>query len=167
MSNTAIKGPPEYLREARMAAGYVSRGTAAMAVPFSPETIGRHERGDVELRPEDAVTYADCYASPDIMMRYCASCPVGQRTGKRVTDRPLPMATLRVRRLIAEGQAVADRLEEIAFDGVIDQDEQRDFTEALAFLRRLEESISDIILIGLGNGKGRPPVQQGTAQNGN
>ena len=34
--------------------------------------------------------------------------------------------------------------------------------EALAFLRKLEESISDIILLGE-NGKSRPPVQQGTA----
>ena len=52
------KRPPEYLREARVRAGYVSRGTATTAVPFSPETIGRHERGDIALEPEDAVTYS-------------------------------------------------------------------------------------------------------------
>ena len=64
--------------------------------------------------------------------------------------------------MMMEGQAVADRLEEIAFDGVIDQSEQAAFREALDFLRKLEASISDIILLGE-NGKSRPPVQQGTA----
>lgn len=79
MSMVITKKPPEYLREARIRAGYVNRGTAAMVVPYSPETIGRHERGDIEMEPEDAVVYADCYNEPGIMARYCATCPVGQR----------------------------------------------------------------------------------------
>lgn len=150
------KRPPEYLREARVRAGYISRGTATTAVPFSQETIGRHERGDVELEPEDAVTYAECYKSPDILHRYCATCPVGQRIGRTATDRPLPHATLRIRRLIVDAQSVAERLEQIAFDGVIDDTERADFENALSFLRQLEEGINDIILCGLGNEKAAP-----------
>ena len=150
------KATRAYLREARVRAGFVSRGTASTAVPFSPETIGRHERGDVEMTPEDAVTYAEFYHSPDILPRYCAGCPVGRKMGKSATDRELPHATLRIRRLMVEGQAVANRLEEIAFDGVIDPSERNDFADALAFLRKLEESISDIMLIGLENGKAAP-----------
>lgn len=156
MPNSGTKRPPEYLRAARVRAGYISRGTATTAVPFSPETIGRHERGDVELEPEDAVTYADCYGSPDILPRYCATCPVGQRIGRTATDRPLPYATLRIRRLIEDAQSVADRLEQIAFDGVIDDSEREDFEKALAFLHQLEQGISDIVLCGLGNEKAAP-----------
>lgn len=155
------KATRAYLREARVRAGFVSRGTASTAVPFSPETIGRHERGDVEMTPEDAVTYAEFYQSPDILPRYCAGCPVGRKLGKSATDRELPHATLRIRRLMAEGQAVANRLEEIAFDGVIDPSERNDFADALAFLRKLEESISDIMLIGLEKGEGRPRCNEG------
>lgn len=127
-----------------------------MAVPFSPETIGRHERGDVEMAPDDIVTYAECYKAPDVMYRYCADCPVGRRLGRKANDRPLASATLRIRYLIAEGIDVANRLEAIAFDDQIDAAEKQDFNEALAFLRRLDESINDIILIGLGNGKAAP-----------
>lgn len=156
MPATVKKAPPAYLRKARVKAGFVSRGAASTAVPFSPETIGRHERGDVEITPEDAVTYAEFYQSPDILPRYCAGCPVGRKMGKSATDRELPHATLRIRRLITEGQAVANRLEEIAFDGVIDPSERSDFADALIFLRKLEESISDIMLIGLEKGEGRP-----------
>lgn len=127
-----------------------------MAVPFSPETIGRHERGDVEMEPEDAVTYAECYNRPEIMLHYCASCPIGIKLGKQTRELELPHATLRIRRLIADGQEVADRLEEIAFDGIIDDSERAEFAAALQFLRQLEQSIRDIILIGLENGKAAP-----------
>ena len=122
---------------------------ATTVVPYSKEAIGRHERGEVEIEPEDAIVYADSYRDPSILMRYCASCPVGKRIGRTATDRQLPLATLRVRRLIDDAQDVADRLEEIAFDGVIDEAERDDFRKALEFLQQLEASISDIILIGL------------------
>ena len=156
MSTMVKKEPPVYLREARVRAGFISRGTASAYVPFSPETIGRHERGDVEVEPEDILTYAECYQSPDILPRYCSTCPVGRRIGRKTHDLPLPHATLRIRRLIQDGQDVADRLEHIAFDGVNDDSERKDFADALDFLRKLEESINDIILIGLESRKAAP-----------
>ncbi len=119
------------------------------------------------MTPEDVVVYADCYKAPGILPRYCAGCPVGQRMGKTATDRELPHATLRIRRLIAEGQVVADRLEEIAFDGVIGADERADFSEALVFLRQLEASIHDILLIGLESGRAAPGATGTTQADGN
>ena len=107
MAIMVTKKPPAYLREARVKAGYVSRGTASLAVPYSPETIGRHERGEVDLTPADAVVYAESYKSPDILLRYCATCPVGCKMGWTAADIPLPHATLRIRRLIVDAQAVA------------------------------------------------------------
>lgn len=123
-----------------------------MLVPFSPETIGRHERGDVPIEPEDIVLYAEKYKAPAILARYCADCPVGKLTGRAVTDRPLPFATLRVRRMLGEAQQVADDLEAIAFDGVIDDSERADFARAMGFLRDLEKTISDILLVGMSAG---------------
>ena len=120
-----------------------------MAVPFSPETIGRHERGDVEMEPEDAILYSEKYRDPSILVRYCADCPIGKRTGKEVTDRPLPFATLRVSRMLDEAQQIADRLEDIAFDGQIDAGEKADFENALAFLRELDQTINDMLLLGM------------------
>ena len=152
MPATAQKSPPAYLREARLEAGYVSRGTAATAVPYSPETIGRHERGDVEMEPSDIVTYAKCYNRPDLMYRYCADCPVGQQLGRKAEDRNLPFAALRFHRLIRESVAMADRLEEIAYDGVVDAMEMPDFQAAIGHLQKLADGITDIILIGLGKG---------------
>lgn len=108
------------------------------------------------MEPEDAVTYAEGYNRPEVMLHYCATCPVGIKMGKKTEELELPHATLRIRRLIEDGQEVADRLEEIAFDGVIDAAERTEFMNALGFLRKLEQSINDIMLIGLENGKAAP-----------
>ena len=54
----AKKRAPEYLRQARLRAGCSSRGTATLKVPYSPETIGRHERGEVPVEPAEALLYA-------------------------------------------------------------------------------------------------------------
>ena len=104
-----------------------------MAVPFSPETIGRHERGDVQMTPEDAVLYSERYGCQSLLLQYCADCPVGKMTGKAATERPLPFATLRVRRMLKEAifpgvelfschdhqvvQTTANRIMEILPDG--------------------------------------------------
>lgn len=104
------------------------------------------------MEPGDAVLYSESYKNPAILVKYCAGCPVGQRIGRKATDRPLPLATLRVSRMLEDAQEVADRLEEIAFDGVIDDSEREDFGNALAFLRKLEETISDILLVGMNAG---------------
>lgn len=90
MATTAASATQSYLRDARLQAGYASRDTAAIKLNYSPETIGRHERGDVPVSPDDIIRYAEGYQRPDIMLRYCASCPVGKKTGKRAVDRDLP-----------------------------------------------------------------------------
>ncbi len=168
MPVTERKDGPAYLREARLRAGCANRGTATTRVPFSPETIGRHERGEVQINPADVVQYAKGYESPEMLYQYCADCPVGRQTGRTATDRPLPFATLRVSRMIDEAQKVADRLEQIAFDGVIDESEKEDFGKALVFLRQLEETISDMILLGVSAGiEKAAPVGAGSGCKGN
>jgi hypothetical protein len=147
MSTAATKAAPTYLREARVAAGYLNRDTASTGVPYSPETIGRHERGDVPVAPEDALVYARGYGRTDILIRYCADCPVGRATGRGVTDRDLPFATLRLtQRLRKAAQDIASTLEDIADDGVVDASERGEFDTALTSLKELGETISDIVL---------------------
>lgn len=152
MSEATIPAAPDYLRKARLGAGYINRGAAGTQVPYSPETIGRHERGEVPITPSDAMQYAKAYGRPDIMMRYCSDCPIGRSTGRKTTDRPLPLATLRIKRMITDAQEVADRLEEIAFDGIIEDSEREDFETAILFLRQLDETINDMILLGMQTG---------------
>lgn len=101
---------------------------------------------DVPVSPDDIIRYAEGYQRPDIMLRYCASCPVGKKTGKRAVDRDLPWAALRVSQRLQKAKEIADKLESIADDGIVDHMERADFDTALAFLRSLEETITDMLL---------------------
>lgn len=146
MASSVETNSKNYLRDARLQAGYASRDTAAMALNYSPETIGRHERGDVPVSADDILRYAEGYQRPDILLRYCADCPIGRVTGRTAVDRDLPWAALRVSQRLQQAKEIADKLESIADDGVVDNIERRDFDKALEFLRSLEQTITELML---------------------
>lgn len=47
---------------------------------------------------------------------------------------------------LQKAKEIADKLESIADDGIVDHMERADFDTALAFLRSLEETITDMLL---------------------
>ena len=151
MSKTSVKRPPEYLKEARLNAGYVNRCTAVARVPFSPETIGRHERGEVVLEPEDLLIYAKSYNRPELCYLYCADCPVGKYMGRTATLLPFPFAALRVSKMLADAPPVAQSLTAIAFYGEVRNGERAEFERNIAFLSELERVITDMLLFGMKN----------------
>ena len=59
--------PVTDLVDARIAAGYQSREDAAIRVPYAAVTIGRHERGEIRLAPDDIIIYAKAYNAPEII----------------------------------------------------------------------------------------------------
>jgi hypothetical protein len=133
-----------------------------MDVPYSPETIGRHERGDVALTPEDVIVYAQYYNRADILVRYCANCPVGIARGKQVTERDLPFATLRlVNRLRAAAQDVTSDFERIADSGGITECERDSFILAMQHIFELKDAIYDMELYAAAQGiRKEPPCKQ-------
>lgn len=167
MSITSAKRPRTYLSEARIRKGYVNRGVAAMVVPFSQETIGRHERGENPMTPEDALLYADNYGAPEIPHHYCAECPIGRRIGHGAEPMPLAQAVLQVSYISSQIEVITQTMQCIALDGIIDADEQPVFDAAMATLTKLRSCINNLSLCGMtqksppsaatGNGRGRGP----------
>jgi len=156
-----------YLKQARLDAGHANRDTASTLVPYSPEQIGRHERGEITLTPDDALIYAAYYQRPDILLRHCADCPIGRTRGQKATDRDLPIATLRLtNRLRQAAKEIAETLENIADDGIVDAEERPIFDKAIATLQGLGETIQDLVLYaathGLINKKGCPASAKAT-----
>lgn len=148
MAGNDTQKDDKWLQSARLAAGFSSRGMAATYVNYSLETIGRHERGEVPIMPADILIYADVYNAPEILYRYCAECPVGQKIGIKCNDRPLAESAMRLEIMVEDAQVIADKLKRIAFDGVIDSTEEADFERAIAFLNRLKATVEDMLLIG-------------------
>ena len=132
MSTIATKEAPTYLRDARLGAGFVNRHTASTRVPYSPETIGRHERGENPMAPEDALVYAECYGRGDILIRYCACCPVGVKLHKAVEERDFAVNAIRLKNRLKNAPQLMGRLMEIADDGRVNDWERDDFVAILS-----------------------------------
>lgn len=79
MATTAASTTQSYLRDARLQAGYASRDTAAIKLNYSPETIGRHERGDVPVSPDDIIRYAEGYQRPESCSATARAAPSERR----------------------------------------------------------------------------------------
>ena len=150
--------PAIWLRNARLSAGFASREAATNVIDFSAESIGRHERGEIPIAPEDAITYAKCYGREDILLWHCSQCPVGKATGRQVTERDLPLATLRLTRRLRVATGVADTLESIADDGVINDNALPCFDESLSALKELSSSIGDYLLYAAAQGIKKEPL---------
>jgi len=113
------------LREARKAAGYDNAGQAAAKVNRSPETVGRHERGDIPLSTEDAIQYAEAYGRPDIMIRYCDDCRIHQALcgARRIHPDDLASSALKILAKLRKSPILEARISEIFEDGIVRKDE--------------------------------------------
>lgn len=147
MSIYATNPLGSYLREARRKAGNDSIIDAAKQTNRSPETIGRHERGEVNIHPLDLIQYAKAYNRPDLLLRYCGECPIHQALyGEGPQERELPWATLRLSNRLRMAAEHAERLEQIIDDGVVDSHELPSYEDTIAFLQSLEATSRELLL---------------------
>lgn len=67
------------IREARKKRGYKTIYAAAMGVNYSPEVVGRHERGTIVPSVHQIICYADKYNAPELCRAFCDQCVVKQK----------------------------------------------------------------------------------------
>lgn len=142
------------LREARKAAGYGSAGQAAVKVARSPEVVGRHERGDIPLSPDDALEYAQAYKRPDILMHYCDGCPVKRAVygDSTLEERSLPWSAMRIATRLRQSSFYADQLEAILDDGVVNSDELPTLMEIFGFLQDVGQAGREMLATSMSIG---------------
>ena len=163
MSTTVTNTAPTYLKDARISKGYANRGMASTAVPFSPETIGRHERGEIALLPEDAIIYAECYGRNDILIRYCASCSIGRALNKALEERDFTVATLRLCNRLIKAVEIARTLMAIADEGCVRENDRNCFINALRECKEISTSIKELKLWAFTTGITTPEEIKETA----
>lgn len=135
------------LREARKAKGFSSAGQASTVVPYSPETIGRHERGETQLSMDDVMTYSDLYSDPSLLMVYCSGCKIRSKIMGDDRTMPLgvPLSALRISNRLRNAAGIAEELADILDDGRIEDDEIPDLANVLRYLRKIEETTRELV----------------------
>lgn len=131
MPETTSKPLPACLREARLRSGYPNRDTAAAALHRSPETIGRHERGEVPVCPDDVLDYAARYNKPDLLFRFCGECPISAKLREELQGYEFNQAANRLFNRLRKAMDIGVSIMEIADDGVVNPWEREAFIDAL------------------------------------
>ena len=99
---------------------------------------------------EVAVKMADVYNAPELLNTYCMyECPIG--CNKPISDEPIEVdrATVKLTQILRKEtvQAFKHKLQDIAMDGVISDDELDEFNEVVDSLKDVSKIISQLEII--------------------
>lgn len=119
----------------------LTREAAADQLEFvSSDRIEKIESEKSIPHPDEILAMADCYKNPSLCNYYCShECPIGQEYVPEVTLKDLSQITLEILASLNTMEKEKNRLIEITVDGVISEDELKDF-------RNIQKQLSQISL---------------------
>lgn len=126
----------------------LSRAQAARILDgISEDRLEGIENRRIAATPEDILQFADKYGDPSLCNSYCSQqCSIGQRYVPEVQVGELPAIVLGMIATLNNVGAMRDRLIAIAADGIIDEDEQKDFREIQDQLEQLSIAVEALQL---------------------
>ena len=96
--------------------------------PLQPERLERIENGKFPITPNEVMLLADIYGEPSLCNHYCAKeCPIGEKYVPEIKVKDLSQIVLEMLASLNTMKKNQERLIEISADGIIDDDEIRDF----------------------------------------
>lgn len=116
-------------------------GAAELLEFISADRIEKIESEKSIPHPDEILAMADCYKNPSLCNYYCShECPIGQEYVPEVKIKELSQITLELLASLNSLEKEKTRLIEITVDGVISDDEMKDF-------EKIQEQLSEISLV--------------------
>lgn len=151
---TKALGNPWY--EARIRASkwnekFLNREGAAEVLNMSLSSVEEAETGRSKTMPVDkAVQMAKGYCAPELLNYYCLhECPIGCKRAISADVVSLERAAVKTTQLLRKEtvQWIKHRLQDIAMDGIVTDDEVDDFVEVVDALSDVSKIISELEII--------------------
>ena len=99
-----------------------------MNTPLQPERLERIENGKFPITPDEVMLLSEIYGEPSLCNHYCAKeCPIGEKYVPEIKAKDLSQIVLEMLASLNTMKKNQERLIEISADGIIDDDEIRDF----------------------------------------
>ena len=131
---------------AREELGY-SREKAAEITGIEPFKIERIENEKIKADPWDVKTMAEAYREPQLCNYYCANeCPLGINKVPELKVKDLSQVILEILASLNSMKKSQERLIEITADGIIDDDELKDFVFIQNELKRISVTVETLKL---------------------
>lgn len=115
--------------------------------PIQPERLERIENGKFDIVPEEVMLLSKIYGEPTLCNYYCSNeCPIGQKYVPEIKVKDLTQIVLEMLSSLNSMKKSQERLIEITADGIIDDDEIKDFVFIQNELERISITVETLQL---------------------
>lgn len=133
-----MEGKKNYYLEIRKKHGLSRDKASELMDTLSPEKIEKIENEKQDPTPADIMELAKGYGEPSVRNYYCAhDCPMGKYFVPEVKIKELEKTVLQMIASLNAMHAMQERLVAISADGIIDENEIRDFIRIERELERI------------------------------
>lgn len=144
MANSVYK---EIRKEHDMTRDDVCDAATALGNPLQPERLERIENGKLEIHPEEVMLLSDIYGEPALCNHYCSKeCPIGKKYVPEIKVKDLTQIVLEMLSSLNSMKKSQERLIEITADGIIADDEIKDFVFIQKELERISITVETLQL---------------------
>ena len=125
----------------------LSDKASLMDNPIQPERLERIENGKFPITPDEVMLLAEIYGEPTLCNHYCSKeCPIGEKYVPEVKVKDLAQIVLEMLLSLNSMKKSQERLIEITADGMIDDDEIKDFVFIQKELERISITVETLQL---------------------
>ena len=147
MARVSTKENKNIYQISREEIGLTREAAAESLEIISSDRIEKIESEKSLPHPEEILAMADCYKNPALCNYYCShECPIGQEYVPEVTFKELSQITLEMLASLNSLEKEKNRLIEITVDGIISEDEKKDFEKIQAQLAQISLAIDSLEL---------------------
>lgn len=115
--------------------------------PMQPERLERIENGKLDIHPEEVMLLSEIYGEPTLCNHYCSKdCPIGQKYVPEIKVKDLTQIVLEMLSSLNSMKKSQERLIEITADGIIEDDEIKDFVFIQKELERISITVETLQL---------------------
>ena len=144
MQNTIYK---EIRKKHNLTRDEVCDKASCVSIPIQPERLERIENGKFPITPQEVMLLAEIYKEPTLCNHYCSrECPIGAKYVPEIKIKDLTQIVLEMLSSLNSMKKRQERLIEITADGIIEDDEIRDFVSIQKELEHISVTVETLQL---------------------
>ena len=147
MARTSRKDDQNVYWQARDKMGLTREEASDLLETIPPERVARIEYEQFLPHPDEVLVMAEKYKEPMLCNYYCSQqCPIGQQYVPEIKIKDLSQIVLEMLASLNSMQRQTERLIDISADGIIDNDELKDFIRIQKELEKISITVETLQL---------------------
>ena len=147
MGRLSTKENKSIYQQKREELGLSREKASELLESIPPERIEKIENEKTLAHPDEILVMANGYKSPNLCNYYCANeCPIGKQYVPEIKVKDLSQIVLEMLASLNSMHHKQERLIEITSDGVIDNDEIKEFVQIQEELERISITVETLQL---------------------